>query len=91
MQNDPTMTDEIWKRNEIESPCKKICVIHPQSGICIGCFRTRNEIGGWSLMSPEDRRALMDILPDREPLLSKGGRRGGRKRTTTDRTIDETD
>ena len=23
--------DEIWKRDEVESPCVKLCVIHPEA------------------------------------------------------------
>jgi len=71
------MTDEIWRRPEIESPCKKVCVIHSDSGLCVGCLRTRDEIAGWSRMSPDERRAIMAALPAREPELTK--RRGGRK------------
>ena len=48
------MTDEIWKRNEIESPCIKICVIHPESRLCTGCLRSIDEIGAWSRMTPAD-------------------------------------
>lgn len=73
------MSDEVWKRDEIESPCVKICVLHPEADICIGCYRTRFEIAGWSRMSREDRRALMETLPERKSLLP--GRRGGRART----------
>ncbi len=36
---------EIWQRNEIDSPCIKICVIHPDAKICVGCHRTGEEIG----------------------------------------------
>ena len=74
------MTDDIWKRAEIESPCQKICVIHRQSGLCVGCFRTGAEISGWSRMSPEERRAIMAELPGREGALTRraGGRRGRR-------------
>lgn len=71
------MTDEVWKRDEIESPCVKICVLHPEARICIGCYRTGDEIAGWSRMTREDRRALMETLPERKTLLP--GRRGGRK------------
>ncbi|MFN3846341.1 MAG: DUF1289 domain-containing protein [Paracoccaceae bacterium] len=70
------MNDEIWKRNEIESPCMKLCVVHPEERICIGCYRSIDEIGQWSRMSPEARRAVMDELPARAPRLAK--RRGGR-------------
>lgn len=71
------MTDEVWKRDEIESPCVKICVLHPEARICIGCYRTADEIASWSRMTREDRRALMDTLPERKSRLP--GRRGGRK------------
>ncbi|MEM7751911.1 MAG: DUF1289 domain-containing protein [Pseudomonadota bacterium] len=74
------MSDEVWKREEIESPCVKICVLHPEADICIGCYRTRSEIAAWSQMSRQDRRAVMAGLPDRKTLLP--GRRGGRKRRT---------
>jgi predicted Fe-S protein YdhL (DUF1289 family) len=70
------MTDEIWKRAEIESPCVKICVVHPEAKICIGCYRTISEIGGWSRMSADERRQIMQDLPARAGQLTK--RRGGR-------------
>jgi predicted Fe-S protein YdhL (DUF1289 family) len=70
------MTDAIWKRDEIESPCIKICVIHPEERLCTGCLRSLEEIGGWSRMTHEERRAIMDDLPSRAPRLQK--RRGGR-------------
>tara|TARA_R110000850_G_scaffold21627_3_gene63515 strand:- start:10 stop:246 length:237 start_codon:yes stop_codon:yes gene_type:complete len=70
------VTDEIWKRNEIESPCIKICVIHPESRLCTGCLRSIDEIGAWSRMTPEVRRAVMADLPSRADAFTK--RRGGR-------------
>ncbi len=70
------MTDDIWQRDELDSPCVKICMIHPEAKICIGCHRTTGEIAGWSRMTPEGRRALIDELPMRKSLLP--GRRGGR-------------
>lgn len=70
------MTDTVWKRNEIESPCIKICVIHPETRLCTGCLRTIDEIGEWSRMTPTARQVVMAELPDRKGLLQK--RRGGR-------------
>ena len=70
------MSDEVWKRDEIESPCIKVCVIAPAARICTGCLRTLDEIAGWGRMSPEERRVIMAALPSRAPLLA--GRRGGR-------------
>jgi predicted Fe-S protein YdhL (DUF1289 family) len=70
------MTDDVWKRAEIDSPCVKVCVIHPETRLCTGCLRTIDEIGAWSGMTQDARRAVMDVLPDRAGLITK--RRGGR-------------
>jgi hypothetical protein len=70
------MSDEIWKREEIESPCVKICVVHPEARICTGCYRSIDEIATWGRMSREERRAVMEDLPARKARL--GVRRGGR-------------
>jgi predicted Fe-S protein YdhL (DUF1289 family) len=72
------MTDEVWRRPEIESPCVKICVVHPEAGICVGCHRTTDEIARWSRMTPEERRAIMAELPGRGARLTRraGGRAG---------------
>jgi predicted Fe-S protein YdhL (DUF1289 family) len=69
-------TDDIWKREEVESPCVKICVVHPATRLCTGCYRSIDEIGAWGRMTPEERRAVMADLPSRAGLLTK--RRGGR-------------
>jgi predicted Fe-S protein YdhL (DUF1289 family) len=69
-------TDNIWKRAEIESPCIKICVIEPKSRLCTGCLRSIDEIGAWSQMTSEARRAVMAELDTRKAALTK--RRGGR-------------
>jgi predicted Fe-S protein YdhL (DUF1289 family) len=70
------LQDEVWKRNEVDSPCVKLCTIHPAERICIGCLRTIEEIAAWSRMTPETRRTIMAELPARAPRLSH--RRGGR-------------
>ncbi|NVO22754.1 DUF1289 domain-containing protein [Donghicola sp. C2-DW-16] len=71
------MTDDIWKRDEIESPCIKICVIHPETRLCTGCLRTIDEITAWSRMTPDLRRKVMGELPSREAQHKQ--RRGGRE------------
>ena len=70
------MSDDIWKRDEVDSPCIKVCVIHPATRLCTGCLRSIDEIGAWSQLTPEARKAVMDDLPARAPLLRQ--RRGGR-------------
>ena len=70
------MSDEIWKRAEVESPCIKICVVHPEARLCTGCLRSIDEITQWSRMPPETRKAIIAELPARAGQLTK--RRGGR-------------
>lgn len=70
------MTDEIWKRAEIESPCIKLCVVHPEARLCVGCYRSIDEIGTWSRKTPDERQQIMAELPARASQLTK--RRGGR-------------
>jgi predicted Fe-S protein YdhL (DUF1289 family) len=68
--------DDVWKRDEIQSPCVKLCTIHPEERLCVGCLRTIDEITAWSRLSHEARAALMEELPGRAARLQK--RRGGR-------------
>lgn len=70
------MKDDVWKRDEVESPCIKLCTVHPTERICVGCYRSIDEISQWSRMTPEARRSIMAELPSRAPRLAK--RRGGR-------------
>jgi uncharacterized protein len=63
----------------IETPCVKICVVDPETGFCIGCGRTRQEIGSWLGLSAEQRRQVMGGLPERVATLTqRKSRRGGR-------------
>lgn len=78
------MSNDVWQRDEIESPCVKVCLIHPDAKLCIGCFRTSDEIAGWSGLTPEDRRALIEELPSRKNMLPR--RRGGRAARVLNRT-----
>ena len=69
--------DDIWKRDEIQSPCVKICVVHPEARICTGCYRSIEEIAGWGGMTNEERASVLNDLPARSSQLRK--RRGGRR------------
>ncbi len=68
--------ENIWTRDEVESPCVQVCLVHPKERICTGCFRSIDEIARWSKMNAEERSAIMQQLPTRAPRLQK--RRGGR-------------
>ena len=70
------MSQDIWKRNEVDSPCVNICIVHPHANICTGCFRTIDEISSWSKMSETERKGIIKELPNRSSKLRV--RRGGR-------------
>ena len=70
------MSDKVWKRQEIDSPCINVCVVHPSEGICTGCYRTIDEITRWSKISAAERAEITQSLAARAQRLSK--RRGGR-------------
>jgi predicted Fe-S protein YdhL (DUF1289 family) len=71
---------------DIETPCVKLCVVDPDSGICIGCGRSRSEIAGWIAMTPAERRDVMAGLEARMASLTRNKRRkgGARGRRTSD-------
>ncbi|MEM6478902.1 MAG: DUF1289 domain-containing protein [Pseudomonadota bacterium] len=71
------MSDAIWQRDEPQSPCVKLCSIHPVERICVGCLRSLEEIGVWSALSPDEQRRIIAELPERAPRLAK--RRGTRR------------
>lgn len=81
-EGSPSDTDKVWKRNEPDSPCEKICMIHPTAGLCIGCYRTAEEIANWTSYNQKERLTLKAELPTRADRLKGHGpaRRRGRSR-----------
>jgi len=49
----------------VASPCNKVCVMDPESGLCRGCQRTLDEIARWSRMSEAEQRAVLAALAAR--------------------------
>ncbi|HEY8277106.1 MAG TPA: DUF1289 domain-containing protein [Methyloceanibacter sp.] len=52
----------------METPCIDICTIDEANGLCKGCYRTIDEIAGWASMTAEQHRAIMAVLPKRQPV-----------------------
>lgn len=50
----------------LETPCIDVCEIGANSGLCAGRARSLDEIVNWAAMTPEQRRAIMAILPARQ-------------------------
>jgi predicted Fe-S protein YdhL (DUF1289 family) len=49
----------------IDSPCTKVCTLHPRVPVCTGCGRNLSEIERWATLSRDERLALMDVVRER--------------------------
>ncbi|GAA5174650.1 hypothetical protein GCM10025771_04880 [Niveibacterium umoris] len=47
------------------SPCIGVCRIDPRNGLCEGCQRTLEEIGGWSQAGFAGQRAILQRVAQR--------------------------
>ena len=63
------------------SPCISICQMDPLADVCLGCYRTRQEIASWSRMGAEAQRDLLDTLNERRAVKTGIRRRPTRRRT----------
>jgi len=50
----------------VPSPCISVCVVDPDGALCLGCFRTLDEIAEWSLLDADAKRRILAALPARE-------------------------
>jgi len=55
----------------LETPCVNICLLDVETGLCVGCGRTIDEIARWSAMSDRERRAVMAQLQARKECLEE--------------------
>lgn len=49
------------------SPCVDICVLAPDTGWCIGCARTGDEIAEWPDATDARRQQILADLTGRDP------------------------
>jgi uncharacterized protein len=50
---------------DISTPCIRICILNPETGLCEGCGRTLEELARWLHMSEPERQRVMADLPRR--------------------------
>lgn len=48
---------------KIDSPCTGYCLL--EQGSCVSCLRTRDEIGSWMRLTPEERAKITKSLTER--------------------------
>ena len=49
----------------VASPCIKVCIVDGESGLCLGCFRTLEEIAAWAGLPEPERTAIVKARPGR--------------------------
>ncbi len=53
----------------LESPCINICKMDANTGLCLGCHRTLDEITAWSRADDTVRQAILDKVAERQQAL----------------------
>lgn len=49
----------------VRSPCVNICALDDDD-VCLGCYRTSEEITRWGIMTNDERGAVMKKVGERE-------------------------
>jgi len=62
----------ITAQTDIQSPCISVCRMSDNSGLCMGCFRTGDEIAGWSSAGDGGKRGIWKLIEQRMAALQAG-------------------
>jgi len=54
----------------VKSPYVDVCAFDGKTGLCIGCFRTRDEIRGWKKMTDHRRHQILNEKTRRQAKLA---------------------
>ena len=52
----------------IDSPCNDICTEDTESGLCVGCGRTKEEIANWFFYNDEQKKQVLLRLENQEKI-----------------------
>jgi hypothetical protein len=55
----------------VASPCTSVCRMDQNGRYCVGCFRTLEEIAGWSAFDDARRRQIWDELNRRKAVAQR--------------------
>lgn len=53
----------------VPSPCVSVCRMDSRSGLCLGCFRTIDEIIVWGRQGDAERRVVWQAIVQRANLV----------------------
>ncbi|NBC32380.1 MAG: DUF1289 domain-containing protein [Alphaproteobacteria bacterium] len=69
--------------SNVLSPCVGVCQLDPETGYCIGCQRTGDEIMAWPSASDGERREILDRADHRRDSGGETARREHDRRRRT--------
>jgi predicted Fe-S protein YdhL (DUF1289 family) len=49
----------------INSPCNNVCQLD-KNDVCIGCFRTLDEIANWTKYNHDEKLRVMELIQQRK-------------------------
>jgi len=58
---------------DVPSPCRNVCSIDEGSKLCLGCYRTIDEITLWGRMSPDKKLAVVEACLARQHMPNNSG------------------
>ena len=59
------------KPSDVASPCIDVCTLDPATQVCLGCYRTIEEIAAWGAASNAERAAIVVELARRRELFAR--------------------
>jgi len=54
----------------VASPCINICRMNADTGLCVGCFRSLDEIARWSGLDDAGKARVLDAVASRRARLA---------------------
>ncbi|WP_414445323.1 DUF1289 domain-containing protein [Burkholderia sp. 22PA0106] len=55
----------------VKSPCIELCAFDGKTGLCTGCFRTREEARAWKGMTDHRRHQILNERKRRQAKLGR--------------------
>lgn len=53
-------------KETVQSPCISVCAMDDITGLCLGCYRTSEEIEGWWDYSAEKQKEVVEVAAKRQ-------------------------
>lgn len=58
-------------KENVPSPCVSVCRMNAATGLCLGCWRSIDEIRAWSTSDDDTRRQMWTRIEQRAQALAK--------------------